>query len=116
MKSVEAARAQTYHRVQIETAPIAHLVCMLHDQCALHLRLAMRSDSPLRRRLLDRVQNILVLLQRSLDPIDAPAKSLYHLYDYCYCLCEHESPTELGHAASIINTLRKTFNELKREG
>ena len=100
--------------MQIETASIPHLVCMLHEQCALHLRQALRNDSSLRRPLLDRVQNILVLLQRSLKPTDAATKGLYHLYDYCYCLCEHHGDTELTHAGKIIDTLRQTFDELRR--
>ena len=114
MNTAATNPAQTYHRMQIETASIPSLVCMLHEQCALHLRQAMGSDSPLRRSLLDNVQNMLVLLQRSLKPIDAIAKGLYHLYDYCYCLCEHESKTELEHAVKIIDTLRWTFDELRR--
>ncbi|MBN1306500.1 MAG: flagellar protein FliS [Chitinispirillaceae bacterium] len=114
MKPAHRDTAQYYLRMQIETASHPRLVCMLHEQCCLQLRQALGTDPALRRPLLDRAQNMLILLQRSLKPADAIAKGLFHLYDYCYCLLEHESTAEMIHARGIIDTLRRTFDQLRR--
>ncbi|MBN1577230.1 MAG: flagellar protein FliS [Chitinispirillaceae bacterium] len=114
MNTSQTDPTQVYLRMQIGTASHQRLVCMLHEQCSLQLRQALEIDPSLRRPPLDRVQNMLVLLQRSLKPADATAKGLFHLYDYCYCLLEHDTATELIHARGIIDTLRQTFDQLRR--
>ncbi len=105
---------RVYSRTQIETASQPKLICMLHDQCVLQLRHARSIDQSLRRPLLDRVQNMLVILQRSLKITDATSQSLFHLYDYCYCLLEYDARDELTNAQRIIDTLRQTFEELQK--
>ena len=114
MKRVDIDPTQVYLRTQIETASHPCLVCMLHERCCLQLRQALGCDPALRRPQLDRAQNMLVLLQRSLTPADSIAKGLFHLYDYCYCLLEHDTVTELIHAHGIIDTLHRTFDQLRR--
>ena len=103
----------TYTRMRIETASHARIICMLHDQCALHLRQAKLSDAT-RRDHLDRAQNMLVMLQRALKETDATSRSLYHLYDYCFCLLENGGNREIANAYSLLNTLRQTFNYLQK--
>ena len=103
----------TYSRMRIETASHARIVCMLHDQCALQLRLAKQSGET-RRSMLDRAQNILVLLEHALKMTDATSRSLYHLYDYCYCLLETGGDREIVNAHSLLSTLRQTFNYLQK--
>lgn len=106
--------ARAYMRTQIETASHQRLICMLHEQCACTLRQAIKVDTPNRRTLLNRVQNIIVILQRALKITDATAKGLFHLYDYCYCLCEQNGTTELTHALSVIDGLQHTFDRLQK--
>ena len=103
----------TYSRMRIETASHAGVVCLLHDQCVLHLRQAKLSDAG-RRNALDRAQNILVFLQHTLKETDATSRSLFHLYDYCYCLLETGSDREIANAYSLLNMLRQTFNYLQK--
>lgn len=101
-------------RTQLETASHQRLICMLHEQCAFLLRQAIGADASLRRPLLDRVQNITVLLQRALKNTDATARGLYYLYDYCYCICEQTGATGLTHALAVIEGLRQTFDRLQK--
>ena len=103
----------TYSRMRIETASHARVVCLLHDRCALQLRQAKQAPDE-RRAILDKAQNILVLLQHAIERNDATSRSLYHLYDYCYCLLENGGDREIANAYSLMNTLRQTFNYLQR--
>lgn len=109
-----ADKARIYSQTQIGTASHARLVCLLHEHCAGTLRHALGVDPPQRRALLDRAQNILVLLQRSLKLDDTTANGLFHLYDYCYCLCEHDAQAELTNAYMIIDGLYRTFDKLQK--
>ena len=106
--------ARAYMRSQIETASHQRLICMLHEHCVFLLRQSIGTESSLRRPLLDRVQNIIVMLQRALKNTDATANGLFHLYDYCYCLCEQTESAELTHAITIIDGLQETFDRLQR--
>ncbi|MBN1760134.1 MAG: flagellar protein FliS [Chitinispirillaceae bacterium] len=103
----------TYSRMRIETASHSRVVCMLHDRCALQLRQAKQFPDE-RRAMLDKTQNILVLLQHALKQTDATSRSLYHLYDYCYCLLESGSDREIANAYTLLNTVRQTFNYLQK--
>jgi flagellin-specific chaperone FliS len=101
-------------RMQIETASQPRLICILHDQCALQLRHVLSGELKDHRTLLDKSQNILVLLQRSLKQTDATSRSLFHLYDYCYCMLEKDDPDAIEKTLGIINTLRLTFKQLRK--
>ena len=103
----------TYSRMRVETASHARVICMLHDRCTMQHRQA-RQETDHTRDLLDRTQNILVLLQHSLKQTDATSRSLYHLYDYCYCLLESGSDREIANAYTLLNTVRQTFNYLQK--
>ena len=103
----------TYARMRVETASHSRVVCMLHDRCTMQLRQA-RQENNGKRELLDKTQNILVLLQHSLKQSDATSRSLYHLYDYCYCLLESGTASEIANAYSLLNMLRQTFNYLQK--
>ena len=103
----------TYTRMQVETASHARLVCLLHNQCVLHLRQAELTESS-RRDQLNRAQNILVLLQQSLKNTDATSRTLFHLYDYCYCLLEKGNDSEIINAGAILDILRQTFDHLQK--
>jgi flagellin-specific chaperone FliS len=113
-RPVPAEPAKSYMRTQVGTASQQRLICILHEQCAYALRQAIGSDTPLRRPYLDKVQNVLVLLQRALKLTDNTAQGLFHLYDYCYCLCEHSGIPELTRALSITEGLRQTFDRLQK--
>ena len=101
-----------YTKLQIETASQRRLICMLHEQCVVQLRQALQTNDTLRRQLLDKVQNILVILQRSLKLNDATSKSLFHLYDYCYCKLERDTAPDISNTMNILDILRQTFNQL----
>jgi flagellin-specific chaperone FliS len=103
-----------YARMQIETASQSRLICMLHEQSCIILQHAATSDKQLRRPFLNKVQNIILLLQRSLVIDDATSQSLYHLYDYCFCRLENGDDKTIGHALRILRTLRETFNQLHK--
>ena len=113
MNQAPADSVQAYTRMQIETASKPRLVCMLHEQCVTLLRQSMHVDQPIRRQVFNKVQNLLVVLQRSLALTDATAQSLFHLYDYCYCLLEDESTTASERACTIIDTLRFLCGEIE---
>jgi flagellin-specific chaperone FliS len=103
-----------YIRLQIETASQQRLVCLLHEHCTVTLQQALKTAEKQRRPLLDKVQNMLVILQRAIDIKDATSKTLFHLYDYCYCRLEHVSTTEISNALGIIDKLRHMFDYLRK--
>jgi len=103
-----------YSRLQIETASQSRLICMLHEQSCILLQLAADSSPQERRVILDKVQNIVILLQRSLVITDATSQSMYHLYDYCFCQLEQEADASIEHSLRILRTLRETFNQLHK--
>jgi flagellin-specific chaperone FliS len=105
--------ADYYVRVQIQTAPKAGAVCMLHEKCVRFIAAALDTGSG-RSGFLIKSQNILSQLQRSLVVGDAVSQSLFYLYDYCYVLLEDGTDTNLKNAAGILAVLRDTFIFLAR--
>ncbi len=114
MKPNLSCTIREYTRLQVETAPVSGLVCMLHSRCAVLLRQALLDERAFRRPVLDKAQNILALLQRSLKGNDATSRTLFHLYDYCYCRLEGEIAMELEHALAIIESLAEVFDNLRK--
>lgn len=103
-----------YTRMQIETASQSRLICILHEQSCVILQQAAASDAQLRRPFLNKVQNIIILLQRSLVIGDTTSRSLYHLYDYCFCQLENDDDRVIENSLRIMRTLRETFNQLHK--
>lgn len=102
----------TYLKMQLTGISPEKRICIVHDQCAVFLRQALERDTRQRRSLLDKAQNLLVVLERALSENDPTSESLFYLYDYCYCLLEaHEDDTILK-ALSIVTQLQSTFNDL----
>lgn len=114
MTSFQEDSATTYHRMQIETASKQKLICMLHEQCTFHLRHAAHDTSAERRQLLDKAQNILALLQRSVILTDATAQGLFYLYDYCYGLLDRGEPDDIVNAERIMTQLHNTLSMLQK--
>ena len=112
-----SARTTDIHRyteLQIETASQRRLICILHEQCVLQLRNALREERSVRRPFLDKSQNILVILQRALQLDDATSRGLYHLYDYCYCRLESNETAEIRNALRVLEVLSGTFGHLMK--
>lgn len=103
-----------YTRMQFETASQSRLICIVHEQSCVILQQAAVCDTQLRRPLLNKVQNIIILLQRSLVINDATSQSMYHLYDYCFCQLENDDDNAIEHTLRILRTLRETFNQLHK--
>lgn len=114
MTSFQEDSANTYQRMQIETASKQKLICMLHEQCTFHLRHAIHDTSENQRPLLDKAQNILALLQRSVILTDATAQGLFYLYDYCYGLLNRGEPDNIGNAERIMTQLHNTLSTLQK--
>jgi flagellar biosynthetic protein FliS len=105
---------QYYSKIQVQTATHARLICMLHEKCEQLIRQTIdRGDSDSRSRL-DHAQNIIVELERALDDSDQVGKSLYLLYDYCYCSLETGTSYDSRKALQVISSLRETFNRLNK--
>ncbi len=104
---------QDYSRIQVQTATHARVICMLHEKCGQLIRQAVSGDDQNNNRLqLDRAQNIIVQLERSLVDKDQVSRSLYLLYDYCYCSLESGSESDSRKALQVITSLNDTFKYL----
>jgi flagellar biosynthetic protein FliS len=113
MKSKEK-HIQDYSRIQVQTASHARVICMLHEKCEQLIRLAISSDDQTSRLQLDHAQNIIVQLERSLYDEDQVSRSLYLLYDYCYCSLESGNSVDSRKALQVISSLRETFTILNK--
>lgn len=102
----------TYLQMQLTGIPPEKRICIVHDQCTVFMRQALEREDLQRRPLLDKTQNLLVVLERALNVDDPTSKSLFYLYDYCYCLLEEQGNAAISKALSIITQLQSTFNEL----
>lgn len=108
-------RLRAYRASRIETASLGRLLSMLHEECCLRIKEAITTGTDAGRRSLDRAQNALALLQRSLlsvDDSDAAGQGLFHIYGYCYGLLEHGSPDDLENVLCLVDPLREVFCEL----
>lgn len=114
MKSNEK-HIQDYSRIQVQTANHARAICMLHEKCEQLIRLAISSDDQKGRLQLDRAQNIIAQLERSLSEGDQISRSLYLLYDYCYCSLESGIASDSRKALQVISSLRDTFTILNKK-
>jgi flagellin-specific chaperone FliS len=61
---------------------------------------------------INQAQNIIAQLERSLKVDDQLSRSLYLLYDYCYCQLEKDRVDEWRKALLIMSNLRDTFDQL----
>lgn len=104
--------AQHYSRMQIETAGHPQLIWLLHAKCVNLIKQSASTDILHRRNLLLRAQNVLAELESALKVTDELSKSLFYLYDYCYCLLDTEKEADHTLALSIISVLRDTFSIL----
>jgi len=105
--------ASHYTKIQIETASRPKQISMLHNKCVGLIKLARKEkESPQKRVLLDKAQNILVQFQSALRMEDELSNSLYYLYDYSYLLLEHGSEENCRIAIDIMAVLQETFNKL----
>jgi flagellin-specific chaperone FliS len=87
---------------------------MLHEKCEQLIRFAIYSDDQNCRLQLDHAQNIIAQLERSLIKEDQVSRSLYLLYDYCYCSLESGDASDCRKALEVIASLRDTFNLLNK--
>lgn len=112
--STKDKHIQDYTRIQVQTATHARVICMLHEKCEQLIRLAISSEVQDRRLQLDHAQNIIAQLERSLVNSDQVSKSLYLLYDYCYCSLESGVSSDCVKALGVIASLRDIFNFLNK--
>jgi flagellin-specific chaperone FliS len=87
---------------------------MLHEKCEQLIRYTISNEDETSRMQLDHAQNIIVQLERSLKKDDQVSKSLYLLYDYCYCSLESGNTDDSRKALQVISTLKDTFNRLNK--
>ncbi|GEM_PF-1470198 len=112
-------RLRLYRAARIETASLGRLLSILHEECCLRIKEAIAGGTGAGRRSLDRAQNALALLQRSLlsvDESDAAGQGLFHIYGYCYGLLENGSQDDLENALDLVDSLRALFGELAAAG
>jgi flagellar biosynthetic protein FliS len=112
--STKEKHIQDYSRIQVQTANHARVICMLHEKCEQLIRLAISSDDQTSRLQLDHAQNIIVQLERALYDGDQVSRSLYLLYDYCYCSLESGVASDSRKALQVITSLRDIFNLLNK--
>jgi flagellar biosynthetic protein FliS len=105
---------EDYSRIQIQTASHARVICMLHEKCEQLIRDTINNEETTSRTQLDHAQNIIVQLERSLKNGDQVSKSLYLLYDYCYCSLESGNTQDSRKALQVITTLKDTLNRLNK--
>lgn len=105
---------QDYSRIQVQTATHARVICMLHEKCEQLIRQTIDREDPDSRSHLNNAQNIIVQLERSLADNDQISKSLYLLYDYCYCSLESGISADSRKALQVISSLKETFNRLNK--
>jgi flagellar biosynthetic protein FliS len=106
--------AQLYQRIQIETAGKGKLVTILHEKCVSLIREAFLQSEKNRRETLDKAQNILALLQRSLRIEDEVSQSIFYIYDYAYILVEHGSPEDCQKALQVFCFVSDTLGRILR--
>jgi flagellar biosynthetic protein FliS len=112
--STKEKHIRDYSRIQVQTASHARVICMLHEKCEQLIRFAFSSDDQTSRQQLDRAQNIIIQLERALYDGDQVSRSLYLLYDYCYCSLESGSASDSRKALQVISSLRDTFTILNK--
>jgi flagellar biosynthetic protein FliS len=112
--STKEKHIQDYSRIQVQTATHARVICMLHEKCEQLIRLAISSEDQNSRMQLDHAQNIIVQLEMSLADGDQVSRSLYLLYDYCYCSLESGDVSGSRKALHVITSLKDTFNFLNK--
>lgn len=103
---------KVYARQQLQLATPPQIICKLHQRCAQLLQLCTTHSREDARSLIDQAQNIIAQLERSLKVDDQLSRSLYLLYDYCYCQLEKERVDEWRKALMIMSNLRDTFDQL----
>lgn len=111
MPSISEVAAR-YKRTQIQTAAAPRIICMLHNRCANLIQKAIDSGDKPDRKIITQAQNILAQLERSLIIEDDLSKSLFYLYDYCYCRIESGETDKLKSALSVISPIKDAFEQL----
>ena len=101
-----------YEQMQIRTASAPRRICILHEKSVYLIQQALGADGEIQRSLLNRAQNILATLERSLIVDDKVSEGLFCLYDYCYCNLESTEIDKLTAAIAILSQLRDTFHYL----
>ncbi len=107
--------ARQYSRMQLETAPHAQIIWLMHVKAAQLVKQAITAEIGLRRFLLTRAQNLLAELESSLKVDDEISKGIFYLYDYCYCLLDTEIPDNHRLAYQVLSRLRDTFSALLKK-
>lgn len=112
MKKQRVKQIKKYFNIQVMTASASKTVCFVHEQCVFLLHQALAATPDIRRPILNKVQNLIVLLERSLIISDPTSKSLLLLYDYCYSQLEIESDRHCMNTLKIIEPLHATFKTI----
>ena len=112
MKSV-VKQVQVYARQQLQLATPQQTICKLHQRCVQLLHRLTTQSADNEHLTLNQAQNIIAQLERSLKVDDQLSRSLYLLYDYCYCQMEKNSVDEWRKALLIMSNLRDTFDQLR---
>ena len=108
MVRTQSEAALHYTKMKVETAPRRRIIYLLHEKCVYEVQKALRFPD-VRRRHLDRAQNILSQLQLSLVVDDTVSESIFYLYDYCYSRLEVGAAADMMDALAILRPLKDTF-------
>jgi flagellin-specific chaperone FliS len=107
--------AERYSRTQLETAGHPWVIWMMHARCV-HLIKSAQGAAPAekvyKKNLLIHAQNLLAELEGAIKVTDELSKSIFYLYDYCYCLIESDAPENLALAHKTLSLLRDAFAAL----
>lgn len=101
-----------YSATRLITASHPQIIRLMHANCVLLVKQSFSADPVHRRNLLVHAQNLLAELEASLKVTDEVSKSLFYLYDYCYCLLESSDPANHNLVITILSLLRDTFTIL----
>lgn len=97
------------------TATHPQIIRLIHENCVTLIKQAAVADPVHGRNLIIHAQNLLAELEGSLKVTDELSKSLFYLYDYCYCLLETDDTANHSLALSVLSLLRDTFGFLLKK-
>jgi flagellin-specific chaperone FliS len=89
------------------------ILSMLHSRCVTLIKQTLRNKAVGKKSLVD-AQNILAQLESSLIIDDDLSKSLFYLYDYCYCRLESGNPDDLRRVLNVLEPLDEAFRVLAK--
>ncbi len=105
--------ARYYGRMQIQTAGLKRLICLLHEKSLMYIQRGLLQGS---KGDIAKAQNIIYQLELAVKRKDDLSDVLAELYTYCYDLLESSDPQKVENSRQIIEILSSSFQKLYRTG